>query len=176
METEKKEKIKNFLIAEVNLNNGAAAEEIGLSLEDYNNKIISSWNEAVGEEDQVFVFGDFIKGKVVEIRDLLARLNGKVTLCSAKIANDVLPNSVWEMFGVKVYNNDITYFNKNGTTYYYSNSNKNFDCKNSKIILSLKPAEIPFYCENGDRYFSLNAKMWDWNPINLENIVKMVEE
>ena len=171
-----KKKPKNFIIADLCFNSAAAAKESNTSLEDFNQKIISNWNAAVEEDDQVFVLGKFIMGTISQIRDLVAKLNGNIILCSAQDAKERLPVNIWEMLGIKVYENNITYFNKNGTTYYYSNNNKDFDCKNSKIKLTTEEVETPFYLKDGDRCFSLNAKIWDWNPVNLENIIQMVEE
>ena len=50
------------------------------TIEEMNETIISNWNKVVGEEDTIYVLGDFFMGLLTDIEPIFKRLNGKVIL------------------------------------------------------------------------------------------------
>lgn len=50
------------------------------NVEEMNEVIIERWNSVVSPEDEVYHLGDFFMGKLTDIKPILNRLNGKITL------------------------------------------------------------------------------------------------
>lgn len=81
------------------------------TVEEMNEAIINNWNSVVGEEDDVYVLGDFFMGKTTDIEPILRRLKGKIHLIRGNHDN---PNrrKIYEAHGIDIH--DIFYINKSG--------------------------------------------------------------
>lgn len=74
---------KTFFIADTHFGHEAMIRFENRPFEntaDMEAKLIQNWNETVGEEDRVFVLGDFAFGDKEEVTRLCQALNGKKTL------------------------------------------------------------------------------------------------
>jgi calcineurin-like phosphoesterase family protein len=47
------------------------------SIADHDENLIAFWNETVGDDDEIWHLGDFARGTLEQITDLLSRLNGR---------------------------------------------------------------------------------------------------
>ena len=47
------------------------------TVEEMNETLFNNWNSVVGNEDTVYVLGDFFMGKTDKISEIINRLNGK---------------------------------------------------------------------------------------------------
>lgn len=154
------------------------------SIEEMNETIVSNWNDTVGEEDIVYVLGDFFMGKSDGIEPILSRLRGHIKLIRGNHDTDARLKKYQEL-GVEYLgtNSFITYKGKIFILNHFPLVDKAF----YDAIINRDRTDIVFcyghvhekpihWEENPYALFHVGVDTNDFTPVPLEKIWKYSEK
>lgn len=150
------------------------------SVEEMNEEMIKRWNTVVSQDDTVFVLGDFFMGRLTEIKDILAQLNGHIMLVNGNHDKDdrvVKMTSYGDVVNLgPLY--IIEYKNVNVVMCHYP---IDFDLRNMVSKTSKKMVFLYGHIHNLapkglDRgcFYHVGVDTNDFTPVNLDNIINEV--
>lgn len=165
-----------FVISDTKFNDAATAKQLKMSLQDYNEMLISKWNSAVSDDDSVFIFGQVAGGLLgKEIRPIIERLNGRVYIVNY-FDNKYFNRDRWKSLGIHaIWDCNFTYPIDDDTIFFPAAkiSIEKIDRKEYKYIcLREKDGAAEVY---KDRCLSIEAKYWDYTPIRLREIPEIIK-
>lgn len=155
----------NFIISDLRINEEKAANDAGLSLEDYNKMIVEKWNSVVkNDNDIVFVYGKFGGGFRETLKETIDKMNGLIYIMNSK-ENEFNP-VFWESMGIyKIWDCGFRY--KKEDLSFSTSGSKEYDYQ---IVSGKANLGVPFK----DKKLSLEAKYWDYTPIDVEELPQIV--
>lgn len=179
-----------YVIANINLNDEYVAKELKMDLNSYNKMIIDKWNSCVTNEDSVYVFGIFGKGKRMEMKELIPQLKGKIYIVNYASCPSNLHFTVeeWKSWGINyIWTTSFYYKGKNGIELFFPTQRIVTINPETQKVVSVGPVtnlkENQFVAATNDdnlgiifknNMFSLDAKYWDYTPIALEELPEIV--
>lgn len=166
-----------YVIANINLNDEAAAREAEIDLSDYNQMIIDKWNSCITDEDYIYVFGAFGKGKRAEMRELISQLKGTIYITNYQV-NKHFTIEEWKSWGIDfVWNTSFYYKNEEGVEFFFPVQGETIigpknGLKENQFIAATQEDNLGTIFKNN--MFSLDAKYWDYTPIVLKELPEIV--
>lgn len=88
-----------YLAADTNFFDVAAAKNIGIELEEYNQHLVENWNQTVKSDDIVLLLGDISSGSLLDTKYLFSKINGKKKIISYQEENSFSEED-WKTIGV----------------------------------------------------------------------------
>ena len=170
-----------YVIANVNLNDEATAKELGMDLDGYNKMIIDNWNSCITDEDSVYVFGVFGKGKRMKMKELIPQLKGTIYIVNyaSYSANLHFTREEWKSWGIDyVWTTSFYYESKNGMELFFPDFGKEPTIeprgrlKENQFVAATNDDNLGVIFKNN--MFSLDAKYWDYTPIALEELPEII--
>lgn len=139
-----------------------------LNAEEMNSTIICNWNSTVGENDTVFVLGDF--GADDNEKEIIERLNGKIFLVKGN--HDVKSNSYYRSCGMcEVYDCPIIIegFWILSHEPVYVNTNMPYANLFGHVHAN------PIYADFSEQHFCVSAERIEYTPIEFEKIKQAIK-
>lgn len=170
---------KTYIIADLKLFNEIQRARSGYpSFQEMNEHIIHSWNKVVKEQDSVIILGNVGEGTYDEMKSVISRLNGKLTIVSKHI-NEVFTKKEWREIGISFFWN-VPMFNKlpDGREVLYAiETIKDIESYKKDYALIAVDGENPI---NGDMpikdiMISVDALRWGYTPLNTNDLLDIYD-
>lgn len=179
-----------YVMSDMNLNDNLVAAFEKMSIEDWNNKIITNWNSVVTDDDKVLVFGTLAKGLGKEVKPLIEQLNGMIYMCDYPANKHFKPDR-WKRLGVDVvWSTSIEKTLEGGDKVLIPVSQQIVD--DPKVWNEMAPPKGFKWDKSKYKYLCLSAKYglnevfkknclsiepkyWDYTPIALDDLPQIIE-
>lgn len=171
-----------YISADLNLFNEKEAEKYHMSVEDYNDLIVASWNSVIKDDDYVLLLGVISCGGKNDTSQLIGKLNGKKRIIDYDFQKNKFSKQDWFDIGI------TEVMNINGW------ARGVIEGKESGVVICTSK---PYYEELVNKYeevyiaapssttginemfsgktISLSAKFWSFFPINYNDLPMLID-
>ena len=141
-------------------------------VEEMNNKLIENWNNKVGEDDSIYILGDFSFGNEQQTVDILKQLNGNKYLILGNHDNlQRKPEVFWKFVWVEYYHKLI--INKQKIILFHYPIQE-FDCKQHGAI-HLYGHIHKNQINHIKNTYNVGVDVNNYEPISLNEILERIE-
>lgn len=166
-----------YIIADLKLFDNEQRDKLGFnSFAAMNSYVIKSWNSVVKPEDSIIVMGNMGNGNFDEMREVIDKLNGEITITSKHI-NEKFSKTEWLAMGIK---------------HFWGVSMFNTLPDGREILYVIKPVLVPSVYEadyallvtDSENPFdgfikgimlSADAAKWSYSPLNTDELLTIYE-
>lgn len=162
-----------YIIADINLNDSSAAQELNKTIDEYNRMIVDNWNKTVKETDEILIFGKIGNKPIESLKNIIQSLNGQLYLMDYN-SNKNYKIETWKKIGID-YIINCSIFDSIGDDKFcipIAEQIDNYLTTVKYLCLTEKHKMDTIFKNN---CLNISVKNWDYTPIPLKELPKIIE-
>ena len=164
--------MKTFIIADLNLFSEKQCKEMGFSsFAEMNSLVINNWNKTISSDDSVLIMGHCGEGTYDEMKSIISKLNGKLTMMSYSL-NNRLSKEDWLEIGFTFCWDSLMFYKvpDGEEVLYVCKKVQEPELFAEEYDLLIVDSQTPLKTMTGERMLSADAAKWGYSPLNTDEL------